>query len=385
MPATDASRSVLHAAQTLAPAVAAEAAAIERDRRLPTVLFEALADAGLFRMLVPRTLGGAEADPLALLGVVESIAAADGSAGWLVNIGATSGIFAGFLPAAGAAEVFGDLRTFVAFVSRPSGRARRVPGGYRVSGQWSFASGSWHATWFAGACTVEAVGVDTGPPEAVILFLPAADYHVLDTWLVAGLRGTNSNDIIVDDAFVPAERAVASLEQQRHVRPEPLYAFGRSVIPVGLAGTALGIARGAVTAAVELCAQKPQRGGGGALGERELVQERLGRAGLARRAGHALLSQAIQDAWRRAHIEATQSVEERGGVRLAAVHAATLSAEAVDLVWGLAGASALWVAQPFERRFRDVHAATQNVVLGPDQYILAGRALLGFDPPALWR
>ncbi len=376
--------SSLAAAAALVPAVAAAGGTIERDRRLPDELVATLAAAGLFRLLVPRELDGAEADPLTLLSVVETIAAADGSAGWLVNIGATSGILAGFLPPEGAADVFADPRSFVAFVARPSGQARRVPGGYRVHGRWSFASGAWHATWFAATCTVAADTSTAGPPETVILFLPAADYQVLDTWDVAGLRGTNSHDIVVENAFVPTSHAVAGFGPDQQTHPGPLATFGRLVIPVGLAAAALGIGRGAVAAAVELCTTKPRSGGGGTLREQDGVQERLGRAALACRAGEALLRMSIEAAWRSAGTGST-SVEERGAVRLAAAHAAALAAEATDHVWQMAGASALFPSAGIERRFRDAHASTQNVVLSAEQYRLAGRALLGFDPPPLWR
>lgn len=156
------------------------------------------------------------------------------------------------------------------------------------------------------------------------------------------------------------------------------------MIPVGLAAAALGIGQGAVDAAVALCMTKSQRGSDSAIRHRELVQERLGRAELGRRAGRALLREAVQTAWDRAQV-GHPSVEERGAVRLAAGHAAALAAATADDIWQIAGADAIIPAHGIERRFRDIHTATKNVVISADQYAVAGRSLLGFDPPPIWR
>ena len=253
-------------ARALAPLVKSSAEQAERERRLPQPLVDAMAEAGLFRMLVPRALGGSEADPATLIRVIEEVARVDGSAGWIANIGATSGVFAGALPEQTAREIYGaDPRAFIAFVAIPGGRATAVDGGYRVTGRWPFASGCLHATWLAGTCMLydgdsPRLGAD-GRAESRVLFFPATDCEIIDTWHVSGLCGTGSNDFAVTDAFVPAARSYPSNAfGERPYQPGPLYVFGRNAIPVVLASVPLGIARGALDALVELAGNKARRG-----------------------------------------------------------------------------------------------------------------------------
>ena len=381
---------LIEAARALAPRIEDCAEQIECKRRLPQPLVDAMAEAGLFRMLVPQVMGGAEADPVTMIRVIEEVARVDGSAGWIVNIGATSGVFAGALPEPAAREIYGaDPRAFVAFVAIPGGRATVVDGGYRVTGRWPFASGCLHATWLAGTCSVydgdaPRLGAD-GKPESRVLFFPAADCQIFDTWHVSGLCGTGSNDFAVADAFVPAARSMpTNAYGERPCRPGPLYAFGRNVIPIGLAAVPLGIARGALDALVELAGVKVRRGATAPLRERESFQAQVGLAEAQLGAARAYLCEAVREAMDGAARTGSTTVAQRGQVRLAAAHAAAQAAQVVDLVWTAAGATAIAAGGPFARRLRDVHAARQNVTISAAGYEAVGRVLLGFDPPALW-
>ncbi len=208
----DAARSpFIEAARGLAPQIRAAADEVESSRRLPSPLVEAMAQAGLFRLWIPRAVGGEEADPATLVRVVEEVSRADGAAGWCVANGGEYGVFGGYLPAPAAHEIYGsDPHVRTAGALRAFGNAVVVDGGYRVTGRWSLGSGCQHSAWIVGGCRIldgdqPRLRAD-GTPLVRILFFPADDCEILDTWHSIGLRGTGSHDYTVTDVFVPAER-----------------------------------------------------------------------------------------------------------------------------------------------------------------------------------
>jgi alkylation response protein AidB-like acyl-CoA dehydrogenase len=188
----------------LAPLVEAERPGLDAARELSPSLLEALHTAGLFRLWLPRRLGGAELDPVSGLRVIAAVSALDGSVGWTVMVAAAWGFFAGRLPARAAARIFGDRRAAVAGHLAPFGRAEAIQGGYRATGRWPFGSGSKHATWFLAQCVLG----KSGRPETRLLFVPAAQCRIHDTWHVSGLRGTGSHDYSVRNVTVPAAYSV---------------------------------------------------------------------------------------------------------------------------------------------------------------------------------
>jgi alkylation response protein AidB-like acyl-CoA dehydrogenase len=229
MPSARAS-SFIDAAKGLAPRIQASAEEIEQSRRLPLPLVEAMAQAGLFRLWIPRALGGEEADPMTLVRVVEEVSRADGAAGWCIAIGGENGAFGGYLPAEAAREIYGSdphVRTAGAF--RPFGDAAVEDGGYRATGRWPLGSGCQHSSWIVGGCRIldgdqPRLRAD-GSPVTRILFFPASDCEILDTWHSIGLRGTGSHDYTVADVFVPAARSLSFRDPP--VEPGPLYAIPR--------------------------------------------------------------------------------------------------------------------------------------------------------------
>jgi alkylation response protein AidB-like acyl-CoA dehydrogenase len=192
----------LAAVAALAPQVEAGVAESEATRRLPLPLVDALKQAGLFRLLVPRAFGGEEVDPLAFFEVVEAVSRLDGATGWCVMIGGCNGAFAGYLPAEAARTIYGaDPHTIIGGAFRQAGQAVSVDGGYRVTGRWTFASGCQHSTWLIGGGRIidgdqPRVSRD-GTPVMRILFFPAAECEIIDTWHTGGLRGTGSHDFAV--------------------------------------------------------------------------------------------------------------------------------------------------------------------------------------------
>jgi alkylation response protein AidB-like acyl-CoA dehydrogenase len=375
---------LIETARGFAPRIEALRDEIEHNRRLPLPLVQEMAAAGLFRLLVPRALGGLEGDPITAFRVIEAVARTDGSAGWSLMVGATGGFFVGYLNERLAREIYGENPNAVLAGSlSPKGCATVVAGGYRVSGRWPFGSGIEHATWAAGACLLvnedgsPRLGPDGQPGTRVLLF-PAEVIRVLDTWSVGGLRGTGSHDWTVTDVFVPEHRTFALADGP--VQPGPLYRSLASA-PALAAAVPLGIARGAIDAFVTLAGSKTPTGSSDPLRERPMVQLDVARAEAAVRAARAFLLDALGGQWDAVVGEQEVSPAQAALVQLAATHAAAEAARAVDLLYTAAGSAAVYSDNLLERALRDVHAAGQHIAVQRIHYEATGRVLVG-QPPA---
>lgn len=377
---------VLDAALALAPEVARVAEETERERRLAPELSHALAEAGLYRMCVPASLGGGQVAPHTLLAAVEALARGDAAAGWCVAVCATSGMLAAYLPEDTAAEVFGDANIVAGGVFAPMGRAQtKGDAGLAVTGRWRFASNVMNCDWLMGGCVVldgdQPRMAPGGRPDVQLVLFPKSEVDVIDTWSVSGLRGTGSHDMAVTDLEVPQARS-ASLTTDTPREPGALYAFPPfGLLAVSIAGVALGIARGALDDLTVLAGVKTPAMSARRLAERSGTQAGLARAEAGLRAARAGLLAALDEAWAAAQADpsAKVSLRLRAGLRLAATHAVQAGAEAVDAAYGLAGGSAIYETSPLQRRFRDVHAATQHMLVGPATWELTGRTLLGLE------
>jgi alkylation response protein AidB-like acyl-CoA dehydrogenase len=378
------------AAGRIAPLAASLADRAERERRLSPEVAEAMIDAGLFSLCVPRALGGLECEPATLIRVVEEVARADGSAAWCLMIGATSGAASAYISEAAARRIHSDPRAVLGGVFAPRGRAVAASDGtYLVSGRWAFASGVHHCTWLVGGCLVEdAAGTRLRPegvPDPHLAFFPITEVTVHDTWSVAGLRGTGSHDMEVRESRVLADMLV-TLVTGRPVQSGPLYAFPVfGLLATGVAAVALGIARAAIDDFVALAADKVPGGSARRLAERGTVQADVARAEAAVRSGRALLMETVDEAYAAAQAGGEMTLQRRTGLRLAATNATTASARAVDLVYTAAGGSSIYESSTLQRRFRDIHVATQHIMVSPSMYELTGRLLLGLptDPATL--
>lgn len=369
------------AARELAPLAREAALEGERGRRLAAPLVEAIRDAGLFRMLVPRELGGGEATPAQLIEAVEALANGDGAAGWCLAVAATSGMLAAYLPEAQASEVFGDPRGIAGGVFAPKGRAVAGPDGLRVSGRWQFASGCEQCDWLMGGCIVERDGepemLESGAPDIRLLLFPAREVTIVDTWNVAGLRGTGSHDIEVSDRLVPLERSVSLITDPPRA-PGPLYAFPVfGLLAISIAAVGLGIAKAAIEELTAVAAVRVPTGGRRSLAERADAQARVARAQAALDAARALAGEKVDAAWQAATGSGEVSVALRAGLRLAATHAIGAARDVTDAMYELGGGSAIYDTHPLQRHLRDVHVATQHMLVAPSTWELAGRQLLG--------
>jgi indole-3-acetate monooxygenase len=389
MTAPDASETLLNTISTLEPLIRQHADAAERHRRLALPVVRALTDAGIFRMCVPRALGGLEVPPLTFYRVVEAVARLDGSTGWCTFIGGSDGLVGASLAPHIAAELFGrDPRVVLAGSVAPAGTATVVEGGYRVSGRWPYASGSQHCTWVFGGCHVldgdQPRLTAAGAPEVRMVLLPAAQATILeDTWEVSGLVGTGSHDFTIAQVFVPDAYTWCfgpDMPRGPHYQG-PLYRFplvGLFRLPVS--AVALGIAQGALEACLALAPAKRTLIGTGVLRDQPFFQARIAEAVALVRAARAWLHTAVQQAWASTLTSGTASVAERTDLVLAAVHATRSAAEAVQLVYTVAGGTANYRRSALQRALRDVHAVTQHIGTAPQQYEEAGRLVLGLEP-----
>jgi alkylation response protein AidB-like acyl-CoA dehydrogenase len=378
-------------ARMLAPQIEASAAQIERDRQLPDALVTALVDAGLTRMLLPRSLGGAELDPLTFVEVIEEISRVDASTAWVLCQTAGCSMTAAYLPPQVAWEIFGsDHRAILAWGPGPDARAVAVDGGYRVTGTWSFASGGRHATWFGGYCPIYGPDGalrrrDNGTPEARTMLFPASSVQMIDVWHVIGLRGTGSDSYSVSNLFVPQDYAVARDDPSERRASGPLYCFPMgSLFAAGFAGVALGIARTTFDAFVRLASDKAPRGFSRTLRENAVVQSQVGQAEAALRSARLLLVSTLGEIWQAVGRAGHLSLEQRINIRLASTFAIHRARDVVEVAYHAAGATAIFTSGPFERRLRDLHAVTQQLQGRQAHFETVGQYLLGLEPDMSW-
>jgi alkylation response protein AidB-like acyl-CoA dehydrogenase len=369
----------LAAARALAPRLAERSREVEEGRGVPPDLLDELRASGLFRMWLPVELGGDELDLATFVEVIEALATGDASCAWTVMIGASSAAIAGLVPERCAREMYADPDTILGGALAPKGRAERVDGGWRVSGQWPFISGGRHCGWLGGGCLVVEGGrpvmTETGGPQLVTVMFPRADVEILDTWDVAGLCGTASHDMRATDVLVPDHR---TLDGDDPWVPGPLFRIPLyGLLGVALAGVPLGIARAALDELIDLAgAKRPTGTPTQRLADQPLVHDRVARA----EAGLAAARCYLLDAVSTLHAEAVAgppSLAARTTARLAVSHAVDASVAAVDAAYSLAGGSAIYRSSPLQRHLRDVHTATQHLLLSPTLWPAAGKVLLG--------
>lgn len=376
----------LSAVADFAPAIAARADEIEAARRLPADLAAELAAAGLFRLVVPKSLGGLELPPGDVVATIEAVAAADASVGWCVMIAATTGLTSAYLPRAYAEELFADPNVITGGVFAPMGKAVVEGDHYRVNGRWAWGSGTANCAWIVGGSMIFEDGalrtLPNGQPDHRMMIFPRAEVELIDTWQAAGLKGTGSGDFAVKDVAVPRDRTV-SLIVDKPREEGPLYAFPAfGLLALGIAGVASGNARAALDAVKHMLATKKPPGSQRTAAERGANQVEIAKAEAQLRSARALLYETIDTAWTRAQATGEIDLATRADLRLAATHMTRTAAAVTREAYDLGGGAALYLSNPLQRRFRDAHAMTQHMMVGPATYELAGRVLLGLPTDA---
>ncbi|WP_374022763.1 acyl-CoA dehydrogenase family protein [Mycobacterium sp. HNNTM2301] len=358
-------------ARALAPEITRRADEAEALGTLPIDLVERMRAAGIFRAVQPRSLGGFEVAPVDFIEMVEELARADGSVGWVAAIGAGAPAFTAWLEPAVAAALFGpDADFLAATVFTPTGRAAPDGDGrFGIDGRWPFASGCRHAEWMLGGMFV----FDGDAPRMIaeqgpdwrLAFFPRAEAEIVDNWDVLGLRATGSNDVVARGLHVAEEHTISpffrSARQDGALWRLPFF----TLVGVGLVGVPLGIARRALDEFRELAVTKTRAGTFEPLAQDPAAQVEFARAEAGLRSARAFVLDEAGGLWETARAGDPPSRQQRASFQLAAQQAMRAARQAVDTAFGLTGAGAVQAGHPLQRCFRDLHTAGQHVYFSP--------------------
>ncbi len=367
---------VLAAAADIAELIEAHADDAETQRRLPMPTVEALTRGNLMRMCVPAAYGGPEVDPPTMLAAIMTLAHADGAAGWCSMIASTTSLMSSFLPDEGAREIYTDASIVSGGVFAPNGAGTAASdsdqSGFTVSGRWAWGSGTQHCHWVMG-------GVLCDDGTFRLCWFPQADVTYHDTWYTGGMRGSGSLDYSVDAAFVPEWRTtqpgVTKPVVDSNLARFPNFAFLAAC--VGAVG--LGVARRALDELHDTAGGKKPQYSKRTLAQSGYTQIEFSRAEAQWRSARAFLMDEIGSAWDIVTNGHPASIEDRTGIRLAAVNAATASAHVADVAFTLAGGTAVYDTSVLGRCQRDAHVVTQHIQTAPKLHETIGKLLLGIE------
>ena len=364
---------------------------IDRRRELPEGVVEALIERGLFRLLLPRPLGGAELLPAQYVPVIEEIAKHNASTAWCVNQNSGCSMTAAHLAPEVAREMFGGPRGMLAWGPGP-GEARIAPGGYNVTATWAFASGSHHASWLG--CHVPVIEADgktrvhaDGSPVVRTMLFPKSATKFTDIWHTIGLRGTGSDQYSVKDLFVPEAYSIDVLSRRETQKGEDrlLYRFSSlALYAAGFAGVALGIARSMLGDFIVLARDKIPRGARKTMRDNNVTQAQVGQAEARLSSARGWLLHSLEDITEAVEGRGHITLDERMTIRLASTFAIHTSLEIVDILYQAAGATAIFDENPFERRFRDIHSVAQQLQGRQQHFETVGQHLMGLEADTGW-
>jgi indole-3-acetate monooxygenase len=381
---------VVQKAAALRPVIREYHEEIEREQRLPPALVEQMREAGFYRMVIPRSLGGLQTDPLTYLRVVELLAEGAGSVGWNVANNSIGQLVTLGLPDEGVQEIHGPRPSIVAGTAvQGGGQAVAVEGGYRVNGHWTFGTGCQEAAWMLGSFQILENGEPRRRPDGSPLFWRGVFRRdevtvIPGSWEVAGLRGTGSFDWMVTDLFLPERRTCPHigmpLDNQWARWPGLTYALP-SVCWVGPHHSSVitGIARAGIDALIALAVDKTPRGRTGRLCEYPQVQDAVGRADAMLNAGRTYRGAMIAELWNTIAAGRETTLEQRARCRLASTHAADCARDAMDLMYRHGGSTSFKCETRLAECWRDLHVVGQTQTIGPEWYPIGGRAYLGMD------
>ncbi len=368
------------------PTIRSESPTTEKERRLSKPVADTLRGLGCYRMLRPRERGGLDFDPVSAFRVIEELARIDSAAGWNVAIANASEPFGAWFSDDATAEVFGSAETTMSGAFNPPRKALPVDGGYHLTGQTTFNSNCHAANWVLGLANIcdgdELRLGEGGIPETLITLFPINEAEIIDNWDTLGMRGTGSHDVKVEKLFVPENRAVPFIPMET---PSSAYSgpLHRLTVwpPVAVnAVSALGIAQAAIDAYIDLANVKTPAYTAKTLRDRSVVQLRVAHAEAKLGAARAFLHKTFNTVWQIAVGGSFLSMQQKADCQQAASNVVMASAEAVDLIHSIAGASAIRNDQSFQRHFRDIHVITQHAFVCESRLEAVGQIRLGLDP-----
>ncbi|MFB6959057.1 3-hydroxy-9,10-secoandrosta-1,3,5(10)-triene-9,17-dione monooxygenase oxygenase subunit [Streptomyces sp. NPDC001276] len=376
---------VLAAIRALAPTLRERAAEAEELRRVPDNSVKELEDTGFFQLLQPKAFGGQAADPLVFYSAVKEIAKACGSTGWVASVLGIHPWHVALYDPRAQQEVWGDdPKTRIASSYAPTGEATPVDGGFRLSGRWHFSSGCDHAQWALLGCVVP--DAEGNPVDMRTFLVPRTEYRIDDVWDTVGLRGTGSNDVVVDDVFVPDYRAlsfgpVTALKVPGHeLNDEPLYRLPYAgVFTTTISTPIVGIAEGAYESYVETTKRRFRVSYGQKVAEDPFAQVRIARAASDIDASWLQLTRNIGEMYALAQRGEELSTELRTRTRRDQVIATERAVAALDLLMENAGGNAMRTGpNPVQRAWRDAHTGRGHAANDPERALLLfGQAALG--------
>ncbi|MEC7137749.1 MAG: acyl-CoA dehydrogenase family protein [Pseudomonadota bacterium] len=371
------SEALLNNAQRLSKSFAQRSAEFEQARGLPADVSDAMAKAGIYRMFVPQSLGGSETSPLVSSQVFETLAQGDAACGWVAFIAATSGSSLARIETSAAKQMFASPQTMLAGVFAPNGKAVKSGEDYILNGQWQWGSGTQNADWvLAGSMVIDPDQPADAKPRAHMCLVPKDAIEFLDTWHSTGLRGTGSTDFKLTDHRVPSAHIVGL--EVRKMPDTPLFQFPNfTLLALGIGAVSMGIARAALNEFVGLAQQKKRISSSSTIAERSHTQMQIATAEAKLRSARAFYYDSVEQAWERALAGDTVDVDQRRNLRLATTHAVMASAEVVDCAYNLAGGVSVYQSSNLQRHFRDIHVATQHIMVAPSTLETTGRLFLG--------
>src|SRR2546422_9510693 len=365
---------------------------IEREQRLPKALVEQFHAAGFYSLVIPRELGGLQADPLTYLRVVERRAEAAGWVGWNLANNSIGQLVTLGLPDEGVHEIYANgADTAIAGTAvMGGGRAVPVDGGYRVTGRWPFGSGCQESSWMLGSFQILDGDQPRRSPDGASVYwrgvFQRSEAQIVEgSWEVAGLRPAGSFGWTVEDVFLPERRTMihAGVPLDNQWKRWPGVSYGlpaQAWVGPHHSAVITGIARAGIEALIELAGEKTPRGRTARLCENPQVQDAVGRADAILNAGRVYRSAMIAELWNTVAVGEDTTLEQRARCRLAAVHAADSAREAMDLMYRHGGSTSYRRESRLAECWRDLHVVGQAVTLAPEWYPMGGRVFLKMDP-----
>ncbi len=370
----------------LGPNILGFADQIEKEKRLPSELIAQLHEAGIFKVLIPKIYGGAEITPMALHDIMIALGQYDGSTAWCIGQLNGCSLVSAMVSPEVVEEIWGQPQGALGWgVGR--GQAKRDGDGFRINGNWMFSSGGHHTTWL-GAQYVTIVDKDGNPEteaghetQLMTMLFPSRDADYKGDWDVIGLRGTDSDGYEVKDLYVDGKYAFRRDDHQNAVVNTPLYRmFSNSVYAVMFSGVAIGLARGILEGFKDLATEKSGRFGKTLLKDNAFAQSEVAIAEARLRSARSYILHELNEIWEDLAQGDIQTPEHRMQLRLATTFAIQEAKTAADIAYHAAGATAIFSNNPFERRYRDLHAVTQQVQGHKAHYQTVGAYLMGHDP-----
>ncbi len=358
-----------------------KATEIDEARRLPADVVARVREAGLFRLTMPKIWGGPEFTTIEQVEVIEELSRANSAVGWCVMIGCDSGIYSGFLDDDAGRKLYPRLDMSTAGWVWPAGRADRVDGGYRVSGQWMFGSGITHADVVSAGCIVHENGAPArdaaGIPNWRIMLAPASAFEIQDTWHTTGLRGTGSNDYRVSDLFIPEQNSFSFLEPAK--RKGPLWRRNNAILPKG-AGVPLGVARSTIDLFTEVIQGKIEVPSGRLYKNLARVQSAIADAEMLLGAARSYTFASIERYWKRLEKNEQPTAQERADVWLSNINVCQSSRQIIRMLFDAVGGSAIYSRKSaLDLALRDAETWCQHIIGQRRTLEMVGAMLLKSD------